>query len=154
MCDAILHRGPDSEGMLCRDGLAIGMRRLRIIDLEGGEQPIYNEDGTVAVTYNGEIYNHDELRAELQSRGHRFQTRSDTEMLVHAYEEYGVDMLRRLNGMFAFAIADLDKRTVFLARDRLGIKPLFFAQADQTFWWGSEIKCIVQNPELPRRTEA
>jgi asparagine synthase (glutamine-hydrolysing) len=153
MCDAITHRGPDSDGMLCRDGIAIGIRRLKIIDLEGGEQPIYNEDGSVAVTFNGEIYNHEELRKDLQAKGHSFKTRSDTEALVHLYEEYGVDMLSLLNGMFAFAIADFRSGRLLLARDRLGIKPLFIARTADTLYWGSEIKCILQNAEIQRAVD-
>jgi asparagine synthase (glutamine-hydrolysing) len=153
MCDAIVHRGPDSDGMLCRDGIALGMRRLKIIDLAGGDQPIFNEDRTVAIVFNGEIYNYRELRAELERKGHRFATQSDTEVLVHLYEDVGEEMLHRLNGMFAFAIADFRARTVLLARDRLGIKPLFFTRLPQdggTWLWGSEIKAILQYPGVPR----
>ena len=124
MLDTIVHRGPDGGGRLDRAGLALGMRRLAIIDLVGGDQPIFNEDGSVAVVFNGEIYNFRELRAELERGGHRFATRSDTEVLVHGYEQWGDDMLHRLVGMFAFALWDENRRRLLVARDRFGKKPL------------------------------
>ncbi len=148
---ALVHRGPDSEGYFARDGLGLGMRRLRIVDLEGGEQPITNAAGDVVVTFNGEIYNHLELRRDLEARGRVFRTRSDTEVLVHLYDEYGVDMLERLNGMFAIALADLRRRRVLLARDRLGIKPLFLTRTAGGWAWGSEIKALLAHPEVERR---
>ena len=129
MCAAIAHRGPDSEGRLCRDGMALGMRRLSIIDIHGGEQPMWNTARNVAVTFNGEIYNFRELRDDLKAKGYAFRTNCDTEVLVHLYDEYGPEMLTQLNGMFGLAIADFPKRRVLLARDRLGIKPLFLTQA-------------------------
>jgi len=153
MCDAILHRGPDSDGIFTRDGIALGMRRLKIIDLAKSDQPIFNEDETVAVTFNGEIYNYKPLRAEMEARGHRFRTDGDTEVLVHLYEEYGPELLGKLNGMFGFAIADFKRRGVLLARDRLGIKPMFLAEADGSWWWGSEIKALLANPEIPRQVD-
>jgi asparagine synthase (glutamine-hydrolysing) len=126
MCDAITHRGPDDEGIFTHGNFGIGMRRLSIIDLVTGRQPISNEDGSIWIVFNGEIYNHQELRDELQKKGHKFQTKSDTEAIVHAYEEYGEKCPEKLNGMFGFAILDLRNRTLFLARDRLGIKPLYY----------------------------
>ena len=126
MVEAIIHRGPDSAGHYCEDGIALGMRRLRIIDLEGGEQPMFDRDRTIALTFNGEIYNHDELRRDLQQRGHVFSTRSDTEVLVYLYKEYGESMFEHLNGMFAIALADLKRRRVVLAprlRCRFGRHP-------------------------------
>jgi asparagine synthase (glutamine-hydrolysing) len=125
MLDALVHRGPDSSGIVESPGVTAGIRRLRVVDLESGDQPIANEDGTVEVVFNGEIYNHRDLRAELMARGHRFRTRSDTEVLVHLWEEAGPEMVRRLDGMYAFCIADRRKREAFLARDPLGIKPLY-----------------------------
>src|SRR5262245_24898545 len=122
MCDAIRHRGPDGEGIDSKGPTGIGMRRLAIIDVAGGDQPIYNEDGSLAIVYNGEIYNYVELRDELIALGHRFQTNSDTETVVHAYEQWGVDCLTRLNGMFAFAIWDRRSGKMFVARDRIGKK--------------------------------
>ena len=123
----------------------LGHRRLSIIDLKTGEQPIYNEDRTVVVVYNGEIYNFRVLRAELESRGHRFSTETDTEVIVHAYEEYGYDCLRLFNGMFAFALYDTAKKSLFLARDRSGIKPLHYTfLKDGTFLFASEIKALLQ----------
>lgn len=148
MIAAIFHRGPDSAGTLCQDGMALGMRRLRIIDLEGGEQPQYDAERNIAVTFNGEIYNHDELRRDLISRGHQLKTRSDTEVLVYLYKEYGEDMLEHLNGMFAFALADIRRRKVLLARDRIGIKPFFFGERQGTWFWGSEIKAILAHPSI------
>ena len=143
MRDVITHRGPDGFGVHCADGVGLGHRRLSIIDVAGGAQPLSNEDGTVWVTFNGEIYNYRELTRALERRGHVFRTHSDTEVLVHAYEEYGDDFVRELNGMFAFAIHDLPRRRVLLARDHLGIKPLFYASDDHTFAFASEIKAVL-----------
>src|SRR3954467_14964098 len=126
MVDALAHRGPDGRGVRVDGPVALGNRRLAIIDLAHGEQPIANEDGTVLVIQNGEIYNHEQLRAELEARGHRFATRCDTEVLVHAYEEHGEAFLERLRGMFALAIWDGRARRLLLARDRYGIKPLYW----------------------------
>jgi len=151
--DTMVHRGPDDDGLWLREPVAdvgFGHRRLSIVDLtEHGHQPMFNEDGSVAVTFNGEIYNHEALRAELEQRGHRFSSRCDTEVLVHLYEEYGPDMVHRLVGMFAFAVWDEDRQQVFLARDRLGIKPLYFLDDGRTFAFASEIKALL--PLLPRR---
>ena len=143
MCDVIRHRGPDDEGIHVEPGLGIGMRRLSIIDLAGGRQPIRNETGTIWVVFNGEIYNYRELRAVLEARGHRFSTSSDTESIVHAYEEWGEDAFRRLRGMFAIALWDQPKRTLLLARDRSGIKPLHYLERNGRLYFGSEIKSLL-----------
>lgn len=153
MCAAITHRGPDDEGIVTRAEFGMGMRRLSIIDLVTGRQPICNEDGSVWIVFNGEIYNHHELRAELQKKGHTFKTRSDTEAIVHAYEEYGEDCPNKLNGMFAFAILDLRDRSLFLARDRLGIKPLYYYVDTDKFAFGSELKAILQLDEIQREVD-
>jgi asparagine synthase (glutamine-hydrolysing) len=142
MCSAIAHRGPDSDGFFLAPGVALGMRRLSIIDVAGGDQPISNEDGAVSVVFNGEIYNHHPLRRELQLAGHRFATRSDTEVLVHLYEEHGVDMVRRLHGMFAFAIWDARRQRLFMARDRTGMKPLSYALRGEGIVFGSELRAL------------
>jgi asparagine synthase (glutamine-hydrolysing) len=142
MCDAILHRGPDSDGRFLAKGVAMGMRRLSIIDVAGGDQPISNEDGSVTVVFNGEIYNHHRLRRDLAAAGHRFTTRSDTEVLVHLYEEYGTDMVRRLQGMFAFSIWDLRRQSLFIARDRTGMKPLSYALRGDGIVYGSELRAL------------
>src|SRR5258708_667190 len=124
MMDAILHRGPDGEGKYVFGQVGLGHRRLAIIDLHSGAQPMWNEDETVWIVFNGEIYNFRELREELVQKGHRFSSSSDTEAIIHAYEEYGVDCLSRLQGMFTFALWDQKERSLFVARDRVGIKPL------------------------------
>ena len=134
-----MHRGPDDEGQYCGDGIALGMRRLSIIDLDGGHQPIANEDKTVWVVCNGEIYNFKELRAELEARGHLFRCRSDTEVLVHLYEEEGVELFKRLRGMFAIALWDASRRRLVLARDRLGKKPLYVCQQPDRIVFASEL---------------
>ena len=152
MLARIVHRGPDGEGthVSKSDGLAIGMRRLSIIDLEGGTQPIWNEDHTVAVVFNGEIYNYPELRAELESKGHVFRTHSDTEVLVHLYEETGIEMTKRLRGMFGFCILDTRKRTLLLARDHFGQKPLYWTKRNGRFAFASELKCLLSLPWVNR----
>ncbi len=161
MVDIISHRGPDDRGILAEDNFAFGMRRLSIIDLSGGHQPISNEDGTITVVFNGEIYNYKELRPELLARGHKFKTESDTEGLVHLYEEYGKDMVKHLRGMFAFAIYDSKKNQIFIARDYFGIKPLYFStDKDSTndnkpdggniLSFGSEIKSILLDPRVKK----
>ncbi len=148
MARAMAHRGPDDEGIVSLPGVGLGSRRLSIIDVEGGHQPIASEDESVWVVLNGEIYNYRELRAELESRGHRFRTHSDTEVLVHLYEEAGEDFVQRLNGMFAFAIWDVRARKLLLARDRSGIKPLFYTVVDGTLAFGSELRTIIAWPRL------
>ena len=127
MNETIVHRGPDDEGIFIDGGLGFGFRRLSIIDLAGGHQPLSNEDGKLWVMLNGEIYNYPELRKDLESRGHKFATHSDTETIVHLYEEYGEDCFRRLRGMFAIALWDSRQRKLLLARDRVGKKPIFYA---------------------------
>lgn len=153
MCAAMIHRGPDDEGVGAADGVALGMRRLSIIDLAGGHQPMANEDGRVRVVFNGEIYNFAELRAELASAGHRFATRSDTEVLVHGYEEWGDAFLERLNGMFALALHDRARRRLLLARDPIGVKPLYWAVVGDELRWGSEVKVVLAGGPTPRELD-
>ncbi|MCU1235917.1 MAG: asparagine synthase (glutamine-hydrolyzing) [Candidatus Solibacter sp.] len=142
MCGQIVHRGPDDEGVYVDRGCGIGMRRLSIIDLSTGHQPMSNEDGTVWIVFNGEIYEYKELRADLMARGHRFQTASDTETLIHLYEEEGVEGLKRLRGMFSFAIWDARRERLMLARDRFGKKPLYYAVLPGGIYFGSELSCL------------
>jgi asparagine synthase (glutamine-hydrolysing) len=142
MCDQIRHRGPDDEGYHLDGGCGLGMRRLSIIDLDTGHQPISNEDGTIWVVFNGEIYNFQELRADLLRAGHRFKTASDTETLVHLYEEEGTGGISKLRGMFAYAIWDSKRRSLLLVRDRFGKKPLYFAALPEGLYFGSELKCL------------
>jgi asparagine synthase (glutamine-hydrolysing) len=151
MCDAIVHRGPDDAGYYVRDRIAMGMRRLSIIDLSTGHQPVHNEDQTVWVVFNGEIYNFKPLRASLERQGHRFYTGTDTEVIVHLYEQYGERCVEKLRGMFAFAVWDDRRKTLLLARDRIGVKPLFYTVADGRLAFGSELKTILQLPEVERR---
>ncbi|MFE9675372.1 asparagine synthase (glutamine-hydrolyzing) [Streptomyces sp. NPDC006259] len=153
MTATLLHRGPDSGGRFVRDGVALGFRRLAIVGLEGGDQPILNEDGSIAMVCNGEIFNHRELRAELESKGHRFTTSTDVEVLVHLYEEHGTGLLERLNGQFAFAIHDSRRRRLFLARDQMGILPLYYAQPAGQIVFGSEIKAVIEHPAVVRRPD-
>src|SRR6266542_3568471 len=148
MCDRMVHRGPDSEGYLIDDGIALGMRRLAIIDLITGEQPTFNEDESIAVILNGEIYNYRELRADLEARGHTFRSASDTEILPHLYEEYGRQMVERLNGMFAFALWDEKRRRLFIARDRFGEKPLYWGVFDRKLLFASEPKVLLAHPAV------
>ena len=150
MCAAMAHRGPDDQGLVCEPlgrhtsfAIGLGMRRLSIIDTRGGHQPISNEDGSVVVVFNGEIYNHNELRTRLKAQGHRFSTHTDTEVLVHLYEEKGVDLASELVGMFAFALYDRAKQKMILARDRLGIKPLYLLEKDGNLLFSSEIKSLL-----------
>lgn len=150
MLERIVHRGPDGEGAHVSAGVAIGMRRLSIIDLAGGGQPIWNEDETIGVVFNGEIYNYLELRAELEGRGHAFRTHGDTEVLVHLFEEEEEALVRRLRGMFAFAILDLRKRRLFLARDHFGQKPLYYFAGGGRFAFASELKSLLMLPFVPR----
>jgi asparagine synthase (glutamine-hydrolysing) len=143
MTDTIVHRGPDDDGVFVGPGIGLGFRRLSIIDVAGGHQPISNEDGTIWVMLNGEIYNYPELSQDLLNRGHKFATRSDTESIVHLYEEYGEDCFRRLRGMFAIALWDSRERKLLLARDRVGKKPLFYAANQNRLVFGSELKCLL-----------
>jgi len=153
MCSAIRHRGPDDQGTWINRGVALGMRRLSIIDLATGHQPIHNEDGTVWVVFNGEIYNFRELRRTLESAGHRFYTNTDTETIVHAYEEWGPQAIARLRGMFGLAVWDDRTRTLLLARDRVGIKPLYFAPVGSRLYFGSELKSLLCAPDTPRELD-
>lgn len=157
MMAAMIHRGPDEEGILLASPVAVGMRRLSIVDLPGGSQPVWNETETLAVVYNGEIYNFRELRAELEALGHQFRTRSDTEVVVHAYESWGERCLEHLNGMFAFAVVELPQgrsgraARVFLARDRMGIKPLYYALIDGKLLFASEVRALLASGCVPAR---
>src|SRR5271165_4927257 len=160
MARKMVHRGPDDDGFLINDpramGVALGMRRLSIIDLAGGHQPVWNEAHDVAVVFNGELYNYRELRERLNFAGHQFSTNSDTEILVHGWEEWGEDLLGELRGMFAFALLDLRKHfatvpVLFLARDPLGIKPLYYAQTSEGFVFASELRALLAAGTLPRR---
>jgi asparagine synthase (glutamine-hydrolysing) len=149
MCNRIIHRGPDDEGIFVEDGAGLGMRRLSIIDLSGGHQPVFNEDRSAWIVFNGEIYNFPELRPELEKHGHRFYTKTDTEVIIHLYEEMGADCVQKLRGMFGLAIYDKEKRKLILARDRLGKKPLHYALLNGSLYFGSEIKSILAvAPEL------
>lgn len=148
MCERMTHRGPDSEGLMTETGVALGMRRLAIIDLQTGEQPVWNEDRTVAVILNGEIYNYRELRADLEKRGHRFRSASDSETLPHLYDEYGERMVDHLNGMFAFALWDSRRRKLFIARDRFGEKPLYWGVFDGALLFASEPKVLLAHPSV------
>lgn len=146
MCERMKHRGPDSEGLWNEDTVALGMRRLSIIDLATGEQPVYNEDKSVVVVMNGELYNFREVRADLEEHGHKFETHSDTEILPHLYEEFGDAMLDQINGMFAFALWDKLRERMLIARDRFGEKPLYYGVFDGTLVFGSELKVLLANP--------
>ena len=143
MCRLLTHRGPDEEGYYRGSSVSLGMRRLAIIDLSSGQQPIFNEDETVCTVFNGEIYNYESLHSSLESKGHTFRTRSDTETIVHAYEEYGLDFVQHLRGMFGIAVWDKVRRRLVLARDRLGEKPLYYAEANGQLYFGSEIKSVL-----------
>jgi len=149
MCRVMSHRGPDDDGFYVSGPVGLGMRRLSIVDLATGHQPISNEDETAWIVFNGEIYNHAELREQLQARGHRYRTNSDTETIIHLYEEYGCNCVRHLRGMFAFAIWDTKKQRLFIARDRLGIKPLYYRLTPQSLAFGSEIKVILAEGTQP-----
>ena len=154
MCKIIAHRGPDEQGLAVEGRAALGMRRLSIIDLKSGQQPIYTEDGTKFIVFNGEIYNYRELKKELESRGHRFKTNSDTETIVHAYEEFGVGCVERLRGMFAFAIWDKTDESLFIARDRVGKKPLFYSLTEKgNFVFGSELKVLLEHGEISKEID-
>jgi len=154
MNDLQFHRGPDGDGVFVDRGIGLGHRRLSIIDLSGGAQPLFNEDHTVVVVYNGEIYNFKELSRDLINRGHQFRTHCDTEVIVHAWEEWGEACVERFRGMFAFALWDQNKETLFLARDRIGIKPLYYAtRSDGTVLFASELKSILCDPAMPRKID-
>ena len=150
MTAALRHRGPDDQGTFVDDHVALGVRRLAVIDLAGGRQPIANEDGTIRVVLNGEIYNFADLRDRLERRGHRFRSRSDAEVIVHAYEESGAECVRDLDGMFAFSLWDATRQTLLLARDRMGEKPLYYYAGPDAFVFGSELRALLQHPDVPR----
>ena len=151
MADAVAHRGPDADGYYVGDGIGLAHRRLSIVDIASGQQPLSNEDGTVWVAFNGEIYNFADLRVELEGHGHRFRTHSDTEVIVHGYEQWGEACVQRFRGMFAFAIWDARARRLLLARDRVGIKPLYYTQPrGGGLVFGSEIKSILEDPAVDR----
>jgi len=153
LCEVLGHRGPDDEGYYVNGPVALGQRRLAILDLAGGRQPMSNEDGTVWVTFNGEIYNFQELRERLEGLGHRFATRSDTEVIVHAYEQYGPGCVKELRGMFAFALWDQPRQTLILARDRVGKKPLFYTEVDGQWVFASELQGLLAHPGLQRQVD-
>ena len=153
MCAVIEHRGPDSRGIFADEGVGLGIQRLAIIDLQTGDQPIYNEDRSVVVVHNGEIYNYRELRERLIADGHTLSTSGDTEVIVHLYEQYGERCVDHLRGMYAFALWDRRRKRLLVARDRLGKKPLFYRDTPDTFWFGSEPKSILQDPEVPREVD-
>jgi asparagine synthase (glutamine-hydrolysing) len=148
MCERMKHRGPDSEGLWTDESVALGMRRLSIIDLHTGEQPVYSEDKSIVVVMNGELYNFKEVRADLEKRGHKFETQTDTEILPHLYEEYGEAMLEHINGMFAFALWDKRKEKLLIARDRFGEKPLYYGVFDGKLIFASEPKVLLENPAV------
>ncbi|MBI4307196.1 MAG: asparagine synthase (glutamine-hydrolyzing) [Chloroflexi bacterium] len=154
MCQRMVHRGPDDEGTYTDGNVALGMRRLSIIDVGGGKQPVHNEDETIWVILNGEIYNYRDLRRDLETRGHRFYTQSDTEAIVHAYEEYGESCVQRLNGMFAWAVWDKRRRRLVIARDRMGIKPLFYTLQGTTLAFASELRALLTCPGISRQIDA
>jgi asparagine synthase (glutamine-hydrolysing) len=153
MVNIIRHRGPDEFGAFMDNRCALGQARLSIIDLATGSQPLSNEDGTLWITFNGEIFNYIELRSELEKNGHKFRTRSDTEVIIHSYEEWGKECLNRFNGQFAFAIYNINNRSLFIARDRLGIRPVFYTTHNGRFYFASEIKSIFCDPTVPRRLD-
>ncbi|MBN2261217.1 MAG: asparagine synthase (glutamine-hydrolyzing), partial [Clostridiales bacterium] len=150
MLKSIHHRGPDGEGTFVAHNVGLGIKRLAIVDVDHGNQPIHNEDETLWIVYNGEIYNYQELKNDLIKKGHKFYTDTDTETILHAYQEWGSDCLKFLNGMFAFAIWDTKKKNVFLARDRLGIKPLYYFSNPEKLIFASEIKALLVDRDVPR----
>lgn len=153
MADTLFYRGPDSFGFFLKDNLGMGFRRLSLIDLDGGNQPLYNEDQTIVLVCNGEIYNYRELKKQLIQKGHKFRTNTDVEVLIHLYEEYGLDFLNQLNGQFAFALYDYQEQQLILARDQMGICPLFYTMVDKTLIFGSEIKAILAHPLVKREVD-
>ena len=154
MCGTLIHRGPDDEGFFVQGNVGLGMRRLKVIDLITGHQPISNEDGSIWIVFNGEIYNYPEIRRDLEQKGHKFATHTDTETIVHAYEEYGEDCVAKLNGMFAFAIWDGRNQKLVLARDRIGVKPLYYLFDGHHLVFGSELKAILQCQDVPKSIDS
>src|SRR5689334_8149181 len=150
MCAGLEHRGPDSRGLHHAGPVGLGIQRLRVIDLATGDQPIFNEDGSIAVVLNGEIYNYRELRSELERAGHRFATRTDTEVIAHLYEDEGIGLVRRLHGMFALAVWDASRRRLLLARDRVRKKPLYYAERPGALSFASELAALLQDQGIPR----
>ena len=153
MCEAIVHRGPDEDGFFFEGGMALGMRRLQVIDLAGGHQPMENEDGSLRVVFNGEIYNYQQLSQQLRARGHQLRTASDTEVILHMYEDYGVESFALLRGMFAIALWDRRRNELILARDRLGKKPLFYAQTPSGLSFSSELHSLLRDGEIGREID-
>jgi len=149
----LVHRGPDQQGVYESEQVSLGVARLRIIDLEGGDQPISSEDRDTVIVFNGEIYNYRELRRELETLGHRFHTRSDTEVVLEAFREWDTECFRRLRGMFAVALWSESRRRLVLARDRLGIKPLYYHRRGGELYFGSELKAILAHPQVERRLD-
>ena len=154
MTKKIIHRGPNSEGLYADDFVGLGFRRLSIIDLEGGSQPIYNEEKDKVIIFNGEIYNFQELREDLKKKGHIFTTNTDTEVIIHGYEEYGNKIVEKLRGMFAFVIWDMKNNNLFGARDHFGIKPFYYANMNDTFMFSSEIKAMLEHPSFIKEVNA
>ena len=150
MADRIKYRGPDGEGYFIDDDVALAHRRLSIIDLSTGSQPMYNEDNSIVIVFNGEIYNFVELKDELKGKGHKFKNKSDTEVIIHGYEEWGKNVVEHLRGMFAFAIWDQNTKTLFMARDHFGIKPLYYAKFNDTLMFASEIKAFLDHPDFKK----
>ena len=153
MTQSLIHRGPDEEGFYIEGNIGFGHRRLSIIDLSTGQQPLCNEDGNIWITFNGEIYNYMALKKELENKGHVFKTNSDTETIVHAYEEWGVNCLKKFRGMFAFALWDKNKKQLVIARDRVGKKPLYYFMDNNRFVFASEIKAILDHPNIPKEID-
>ncbi|HET8609550.1 MAG TPA: asparagine synthetase B, partial [Burkholderiales bacterium] len=153
MTQSLAHRGPDAEGFFESGEIHLGHRRLSVVDLAGSAQPLFNEDRSVVLAFNGEIYNFQSLRDELLRAGHQFATHGDSEVLVHAWEQYGPEMLQKLTGMFAFAIWDTKSRTLFLARDHLGVKPLYYYWDGSVFVFASELKAMLQHPAVKREID-
>ena len=150
----IIHRGPDEDGFFVKENVALAMRRLAIIDLKGGQQPIFNHDKTTAIVFNGEIYNFQEIKKDLEARGHKFYTNSDTEVIVHLYDEYGADCVNHLRGMFAFAIWNSSDKSLFLARDRVGKKPILYShQENGDLIFGSEFTALLAHPAISREVD-
>ncbi|HQR35356.1 MAG TPA: asparagine synthetase B, partial [Blastocatellia bacterium] len=153
MTGTLVHRGPDDEGYFVSGRIGLGHRRLSIVDVAGGHQPIFNEDGSIAIVFNGEIYNYPELRRLVEARGHQLQTCSDTETIVHLYEEFGDACVEHLRGMFAFALWDARSHKLLLARDRVGKKPLYFAEVGGALIFGSELKALLEHPAMSREID-
>ena len=151
MTNTMIHRGPDEFGFYVNESVALGHRRLSIIDLKTGKQPMSDKNDYIWIVFNGEIYNFRELKKDLEGKGYFFKTKSDTEVIIYSYEEYGLDCLKKFNGMFAFAIYDKRKRRLFLARDRLGIKPLYYTITDKEIIFASEIKAILKHPNVKKK---